>query len=372
MKKNRPQTPLITITKKTSSNNNEYYLKNFSNFLKQIIDNKNDKFLNGDKSLIEYLLSKYLSIPESHLSKIKKLSIIINHDYGLLNQFGKFLPSLQLLKLNNSNILSFNNVGTSFTNIKCLQMKHCHLKDLEGLICLQNLEILDVEGNDIDDLVDIDMCESIKELNVKENKISEEDNLSYVAGLINLEYFDIRFNPISEKKDFKTNIISKFGIDQNVFVWDNKNQKDIVGKFDDEIVEDVVFDNNNQKVGNKLKVDAKKNNFEEDDNDVIIQEDQYSAINNNKINKNINIKNQKENQTKINNENVSDITLETIIKNAKSSSNIFKDMSFDNVYKEINKNNDKNLLNSQSSVNVNSNKNINNNFVQILKNTWKT
>ena len=106
MKKIRPQTPLITITKKTNannnnsnSNNNEYYLKNFSNFLKQIIDNKNDKFLNGDKSLIEYLLSKYLSIPESHLSKIKKLSIIINHDYGLLNQFGKFLPSLQLLNV---------------------------------------------------------------------------------------------------------------------------------------------------------------------------------------------------------------------------------------------------------------------------------
>ena len=44
MKKIRPQTPLITITKKTNSNNNnsnnnnnEYYLKNFSNFLKQII-----------------------------------------------------------------------------------------------------------------------------------------------------------------------------------------------------------------------------------------------------------------------------------------------------------------------------------------------
>ena len=193
-------------------------------------------------------LSKYLSIPESHLSKIKKLSIIINHDYGLLNQFGKFLPSLQLLKLNNSNILSFNNIGTNFTNIKCLQMKNCHLKDLDGLICLQNLEILDLEKNDIDDLVDIDMCENIKELNVKENKISEEDNLSYIAGLINLEYLDIRFNPISQNKDFKTKIIKKFGLNEKIIVWDNKNEKDIVGIFDDEIIDDVVFDNYNNNI----------------------------------------------------------------------------------------------------------------------------
>jgi len=399
MKKPRPQTPLITISNKTLSPNNtnkpnnEYYLKNFSNFLKQIIDNKNEQFLNGEKSLISYLLSKYLSIPESYLQKIKKLSILINHDYGLLNQFGKFLPSLELLKLNNSNILTFNNIGANFKNIKCLQMKNCHLKDLDGLICLQNLEILDIEGNEINDLVDVDMCENIKKFNVKNNKIENEDNFSYVSGMINLEYFDVRENPIfKNEKNFKL-LIKKFGINEKIIVWNSKNECDVVGMFDENI-EDEVFDNNNNNFNNfnlsnnnnnynnnnRLRVNARKNNnVDDDDNDVIIQDDEYSNNNNNNNKNNVNNNkrnnnNKIENKSKLNNDennnSASDITLETIIKNAKSSKNIFKDMSFDSLYKDNNNNNknnnnNNNLLNSQSSININNNNNkmnINNNI----------
>ena len=99
MKKPRPQTPLITISNKTLSPNNtnkpnnEYYLKNFSNFLKQIIDNKNEQFLNGEKSLIEYLLSKYLSNPYKRINVPGAVfDGSIPSRYFLINKFFKLSP----------------------------------------------------------------------------------------------------------------------------------------------------------------------------------------------------------------------------------------------------------------------------------------
>ena len=163
----RPQTPLVSLMNSSMSNlenenekqnKNDYYLKNFSNFMKQVIDKKNENFLSGNKNLVKYILSKYLNIPEDDLDKLKKLSILISNDYGLLNQFGNFLPELKLLKLNNSNILNFNDIGTNFNKIECLQMKRCHLRDLNGIICMQNLKILDIEDNEVSDLIDLDMC----------------------------------------------------------------------------------------------------------------------------------------------------------------------------------------------------------------------
>ena len=139
--------------------------------MKEIIENKNESsFLSGDKNIIKYVLSKYLNIPEENLNSLKKLSIIITNDYGLLNQFGTFLPELKLLKLNNSNILSFNDIGTNFNNIQCLQMKNCHLKNINGIICMQNLEILDIEDNEVSDLLDIDMCSKLTKIVLKKIK----------------------------------------------------------------------------------------------------------------------------------------------------------------------------------------------------------
>ena len=202
----RPITPLIKISDENNivkiNDTNESVLKNFQNFMKEIIENKNESsFLSGDKNLVKFVLSKYLNIPEEELSNLKKLSIIITNDYGLLNQFGAFLPELVLLKLNNSNILSFNDIGTNFNNIECLQMKNCHLKSINGIICLQKLQILDIEDNEVSDLLDIDMCTKLNKLNISKNNISDKDNLSFLASMPNLEYLDIRNNPICNNID---------------------------------------------------------------------------------------------------------------------------------------------------------------------------
>ena len=261
----RPITPLIKISDENNivkiNDTNESVLKNFQNFMKEIIENKNESsFLSGDKNLVKFVLSKYLNIPEDELSNLKKLSIIITNDYGLLNQFGAFLPELVLLKLNNSNILSFNDIGTNFNNIECLQMKNCHLKSINGIICLQKLQILDIEDNEVSDLLDIDMCTKLNKLNISKNNISEIDNLSFLASMSNLEYLDIRNNPICNNNN--ANIDSTLsGI--SIVLWNHSHNilsYDIVAKFDEKIYNSPI-----KKKQNKMENEVNKILKDDDD-----------------------------------------------------------------------------------------------------------
>ena len=50
----------------------------------------------------------------------------------MLNQFGEFMPNLIELKLGDSLIQCINDIGTSFKNLKILNITNCNLKDLSG------------------------------------------------------------------------------------------------------------------------------------------------------------------------------------------------------------------------------------------------
>lgn len=268
----RPKTPCIRVstpssssreslsssivTKASSTNNN--FLKNFQNFMKTIIDNQNDVFLNGDKNVIKYTLSQYLNIPEDELASLTKLSIIISNDYGLLNQFGKFLPKLEILKLNTSNILSFNDIGTNFNHIKCLQMRSCHLKDINGLICMQSIEILDVEDNEISDVIDIEMCSTLQKINLKSNKISDESNLTFLSSIDCLKYMNIKDNPICIDERIGDVISNEFRSDIRVVWKESDNDIDIVKEFD----EGIVIDDNKIHVHKEEEEKPKEENIE--------------------------------------------------------------------------------------------------------------
>ena len=284
--KPRPQTPIVRlINSKEDKNTNDYFLKNFSNFMKQVIDNKNEVFLSGDKNLVKYILSKYLNIPENDLSSLKKLSVIITSDYGLLNQFGNFLPELKLLKLNGSNILSFNDIGTNFNKIECLQMKNCHLKDLSGIICMQNLQILDIENNEISDLIDIDMCSELKKIILKNNKIKESDNLTFLSSLANLEYLDMRNNPICESENSNEEFENNLN-EVKILIWKKEDENkviDIVSEYDDLLIDSVPHKKQYNKIDKEVNEIINKENEEDEEEDEEEENEEDKKINNNII-----------------------------------------------------------------------------------------
>ena len=350
--KPRPETPLVRVLNSSKSNNdnqkkdkntNDYFLKNFSNFMKQIIDNKNEIFLSGDKNLVKYILSKYLNIPENDLNSLKKLSVIITNDYGLLNQFGNFLPELKLLKLNGSNILTFNDVGTNFNKIECLQMKSCHLKDLNGIICMQNLQILDIEDNEVSDLIDIDMCSELKKINLRKNKILDSDNLTFLSSISNLEYIDLRDNPICDienvENDFENNLN-----EVKILIWKKEDENeiiDIVSEYDDLLIDAVPKSKNN-----KIEND---NNEEEENEEEEEEENEEDDNNKKEDNKNKIVNN---NKIKDKNELLSSILKNSPIKKSK----IQIDAGSNKINIPIEKKNI-NVNNNNKNININSNSN---------------
>jgi hypothetical protein len=132
----RPQTPHLDLLniRSIKSHEPEQIIKNFGSFVKQIIDRENDKFLNGEINIIEYIISKYTNVNITNISELEKLSLKIHAEFGLLNQFGQKLPKLKELRLNGSNIIEIANIGSEFRNLTILQVNNCHIKDLSGKI----------------------------------------------------------------------------------------------------------------------------------------------------------------------------------------------------------------------------------------------
>ena len=213
MKRARPQTASIIIDSKSNEDSfendteNDTILRNFSNFMRQIVENENGKFLTGDINLIDYVLSKSLKLDIPSLQNLNKLAIKINGSYGLLNQFGQRLSNLIYLKLNNSLIQGINDLGTNFKNLKIIQMNNCKLKDLGGLICFEHLEVFEAKNNLISDLIELEMCMSLKKLDLENNLVDNIQNIYFLSSLDGLVYLNLLKNPIQNYEDKIKNLL---------------------------------------------------------------------------------------------------------------------------------------------------------------------
>ena len=276
MKRPRPETPRVIIGENFSgpgarggaNAQNEALFKNFSNFMRQIVDSDNGKFLNGDINVIDYVLAKYLKMNISDLQNLQKLTIRINGSYGLLNQFGQRLVNLKFLKLNDSFIQSIDDLGTNFRNLKILQINNCKLKDLTGIICFEQLEILEAKNNEISDLIELEMSTSIKKLNLENNLIENEENIYFLSSLDNLEYVNLLGNPIKNYENKLKELLPKL---KEIDV-----QKDICDEID--IYNDTIKSNSEVKI--KSTSEVKK----EDHKSNIINTKKEETKDNNSIN----------------------------------------------------------------------------------------
>ena len=301
MKRARPETPRVfigeNIQSRQNSNSdakNDLILRNFSNFMRQIVDNENDKFLNGDINVIDYVLAKYLKLNITEIQNLRKLNIKINGSYGLLNQFGQRLINLKFLKLNDSFIQSIDDLGSNFKNLKILQINNCKLKDLSGIICFEQLEILEAKNNEISDLIELEMSTSLVKLNLENNLIEDEQNIYFLSSLDNLEYLNLLGNPLKnyEKKikellpnlkelDVQKEICDEYDIysndNSNINIGNDNNLILSASTNDNKIKEDKKDNNiiiNNMTESTKLSTstDLKKNESGENDNVEIVDD----------------------------------------------------------------------------------------------------
>jgi len=87
---------------------------------------------------------------------------------------GEILSSLESLRMSDSIIKSFRDIGTSFRFVRILNLARCELKEVQGIQAFQNLEELYVSYNDIEDLFDISFLEHLVVLDLEGNNIKNE------------------------------------------------------------------------------------------------------------------------------------------------------------------------------------------------------
>lgn len=121
-----PHVDLISIQSNDSSQ------RNFNSVFKQIVETNNENFLNGDLNIIDYLISKYTNTKQDDIKGLKKISIKIQSELGMLNLFGQNLPKLEELSLSGSIIHKIEDIGCSFTNLRMLNVSNCFLDDING------------------------------------------------------------------------------------------------------------------------------------------------------------------------------------------------------------------------------------------------
>lgn len=75
---------------------------------------------------------------------------------------------------------------------------------------------MDCSDNNINDLLELSMCESLIEINLEGNLLTDEDNLSFLANLKKLKKLNINNNPLTEKKNLKE-LLNKYLPELNFF-----------------------------------------------------------------------------------------------------------------------------------------------------------
>ena len=214
--------PFLKEELNNSENNNKenkYSLSEYNKIVSSINKNKsnininkNDEdILKGKTNIIDKVIYKHM--PSSADSKVIKihegltsLTLKIDKNFNMMNDIGFRLPNLIELNLQNSEIESIIDIGTSFNKLEKLNVSNCGLNDLSGLICFKNLKELYASNNKISDLIDIEMCDELKIIDLSNNLIDNEDNLLFLNSCQKLQKVILVGNKI---KAYNKDLINK-------------------------------------------------------------------------------------------------------------------------------------------------------------------
>ncbi|XDV52594.1 hypothetical protein PO909_021309 [Leuciscus waleckii] len=113
-----------------------------------------------------------------------------------LDNFGIYLPKLTQLKMNNSLISSVRDLGTSLSHLQVLWLSRCGLTDLEGVPALASLKELYVAYNSISDLTPVSMLEHLELLDLEGNDVDNLAQLMYLGCCGKLRTLSLEGNPV--------------------------------------------------------------------------------------------------------------------------------------------------------------------------------
>uniref|UniRef100_A0A7S1WGN7 Uncharacterized protein n=1 Tax=Alexandrium catenella TaxID=2925 RepID=A0A7S1WGN7_ALECA len=109
---------------------------------------------------------------------------------------GELLPNLQQLRLNQSSICTIRDLGTSLTRLRVLWLCRASVQDLGGVNALPVLEELYVSFNDIRELSPLCTHEALQVLDLEGNLVEDLEEVKALQAVASLRELNLSLNPL--------------------------------------------------------------------------------------------------------------------------------------------------------------------------------
>ena len=147
----------------------------------------------------KFLANALGGIDVEALAELPKLELRVDTTCHNLQVTGEILSSLEFLKLNDSIIRSFRDLGTSFANVRVLHIARCELKEVRGIQAFEQLEELYISHNAIELLFDVSFAKHLQVLDFEGNSVRDINELRYLRRMSKLTDLNCAGNPIASK-----------------------------------------------------------------------------------------------------------------------------------------------------------------------------
>ncbi|KAF6104587.1 leucine rich repeat containing 56 [Phyllostomus discolor] len=115
-----------------------------------------------------------------NLRLVTVLEMCVDTREHSLGNFGLHLPNLSQLKLNDSRLGSVRDLGTSLGHLQVLWLARCGLADLDGIGCFPALQELYASYNDLSDLSPLCLLEQLEVLDLEGNGVEDLGQVRYL------------------------------------------------------------------------------------------------------------------------------------------------------------------------------------------------
>lgn len=154
----------------------------------------------------EILMEQYLSPGKlkaltgiQNLEDVRSLELKVDTTDTSLGNFGSLLPCLTQLKLSNSCIPYVRDLGSSLRSVRILWMSRCGLLELDGISSMISLAEVYLSYNEISDISPLSMLDNLQILDLEGNNVEEIAQIQFLAMCTQLNRLTLESNPVCVK-----------------------------------------------------------------------------------------------------------------------------------------------------------------------------